>query len=147
MRLLIAFGLMALCVVIHAGGVMSAVRWTRRRVDGVAGFWSMTWRLVRVAGWMVLLHLVEIVAWSLLYVAKDALPDLPTAVYFSAVTYTTTGYGDVVLPEMWRLVGGVEALTGILMCGWSTGFFFAVVSQMYKAQSNAPGIAPTTSPQ
>ena len=30
----------------------------------------------------------------------------------------------------WRLVGGVEALTGILMCGWSTGFFFAVVGLM-----------------
>ena len=57
-------------------------------------------------------------------------PDLASALYFSAVTYTTTGYGDVVLPEGWRLVGGVEALTGILMCGWSTGFFFAVVSRM-----------------
>jgi hypothetical protein len=34
------------------------------------------------------------------------------------------------LPEKWRLVGGVEALTGILMCGWSTGFFFAVVGLM-----------------
>src|SRR5438045_4126708 len=39
------------------------------------------------------------------------------AVYFSAVTYTTTGYGDVVLPAEWRLDGAVEALTGILMCG------------------------------
>jgi hypothetical protein len=37
-----------------------------------------------------------------------------------------------VLPERWRLVGGIEALTGILMCGWSTGFFFAVVGRMYQ---------------
>jgi hypothetical protein len=29
-------------------------------------------------------------------------------------------------------VGGVEALTGILMCGWSTGIFFAVVSRMHS---------------
>ena len=57
--------------------------------------------------------------------------DLPSSIYFSAVTYTTTGYGDLVLPADLRLVGGVEALTG-LMCGWSTGFFFAVVSGLER---------------
>ena len=62
------------------------------------------------------------------------MPDFTTAAYFSAVTYTTTGYGDLVLPEEWRLVGGVEALTGILMCGWSAAFFFAVVSQTNEAR-------------
>ena len=50
-------------------------------------------------------------------------------VYFSAVIYTTVGYGDLVLPQEWRLVGAVEGLTGILMCGPSTGLFFAVVSK------------------
>lgn len=59
------------------------------------------------------------------------MPDLATASYFSAVTYTTTGYGDLVLPAEWRLVGGVEALTGILMCGLSTGMFFAVFSEIF----------------
>jgi hypothetical protein len=58
------------------------------------------------------------------------MPDLRTSVYFSAVTYTTTGYGDLVLPNEWRLVGAIEALSGILMCGWSTGFFFAIVSRL-----------------
>jgi hypothetical protein len=60
------------------------------------------------------------------------MPDLASALYFSAVTYTTTGYGDLVLAEEWRLLGAVEALTGILMCGWSTGFFFAVVNRLYE---------------
>ena len=59
------------------------------------------------------------------------MPDLPSAFYFSAVTYTTTGYGDLVLPKEWRLVGGVEALTGILMCGLSTGLFFAVFAKVF----------------
>jgi hypothetical protein len=69
-----------------------------------------------------------------MYFLFGAMPDLPSAFYFSAVTYTTTGYGDLVLPEQWRLVGGVEALTGILMCAWSSGFFFAVVGRMYESQ-------------
>jgi voltage-gated potassium channel Kch len=61
-----------------------------------------------------------------------------TAAYFSAVTYTTTGYGDLVLPEEWRIVGAVEALTGILMCGLSTGMFFAVFSRTFKLDGPHP---------
>ena len=77
------------------------------------------------------LHLLQILVWAFLYAWRGAMPDFTTAAYFSAVTYTTTGYGDLVLPEEWRLVGGVEALTGILMCGLSTGMFFAVFSDIF----------------
>lgn len=123
---------MALCVASHAFGVAAAAR--RFSFDASGRFRQWTWTFVRVAGWMILIHLIEITIWALFYVWRDAMPDLPSALYFSAVTYTTTGYGDLVLPENWRLVGAVEALTGILMCGWSTGFFFAVVSQMMQAE-------------
>jgi Ion channel len=135
-KLLIAWCLMALCVAIHAGGVTSALHWARRRRPYSAQqFWRWTWLFISVAGWMILLHLCEITVWALFYFSTEAIADLQSAFYFSAVTYTTTGYGDLVLPEEWRLVGGVEALTGILMCGWSTGFFFAVVNRMYEAHA------------
>jgi hypothetical protein len=129
-RLFLACSLMAVCVVIHAAGVT----WALRRLGETAvtrGFWSSTAQFVLVAVWIVLLHLVEIFLWAVAYVWNGAMPDLQSALYFSAVTYTTTGYGDLVLPQQWRLYGGVEALTGILMCGWSTGFFFAIVSRLY----------------
>ena len=87
---------------------------------------------------MILLHLLEIIVWGLLYFWTDAMADLHSAFYFSTVTYTTTGYGDLVLPREWRFVGGIEVLTGMLMCGWSTGFFFAVVSQMYDFEPKGP---------
>ena len=93
----------------------------------------MTWRLLRVAWRLVLLHLVEIVVWGLFYWWQKCLPDAESSFYFSAVTYTTVGYGDLVLPQEWRLVGAVEGLTGILMCGLSTGLFFAVVSKLLAA--------------
>lgn len=81
------------------------------------------------------MHLIEITVWALFYFWAEGMPDLHSSFYFSGVTYTTTGYGDLVLPKEWRLVGAVEALTGILMCGWSTGFFFAVVSRMHQQQA------------
>ena len=129
-KLLLVWALMASCVVIHASGVTAAMRWLRLHPHRSTRFWVWTWLFVRLAGWMIFLHLIEIAVWALFYEWQGAIPDLQSALYFSTVTYTTTGYGDVLLPREWRLEGGVEALTGILMCGWSTGFFFAVLSRM-----------------
>jgi hypothetical protein len=134
-RLLAALSMMALCVVIHAGGVAWALRALKARAARAPRSWTDTWVFVLIAAWMVVLHLVEVSSWAAFYVWRGAIPDLESAMYFSAVTYTTTGYGDIVLPADWRLVGGIEALTGILMCGFSTGFFFAVVSRVYESRS------------
>jgi voltage-gated potassium channel Kch len=129
-KLLLAWSLLAVCVAIHAFGLTSALRWLRGRPSLMDGnFLPATWMLIRVAGWVLILHLLEISLWAFVYFWSQALPDLDSAFYFSGVTYTTTGYGDIVLPQPWRMVGAVEALTGILMCGWSTAFFFAVVTR------------------
>jgi ion channel len=132
-RLLVGCSLMAICVIVHAGGVTWALR-RLRETPIPRGFWRSTRMFVLVALWIVLLHVVEIFLWALVYVWNGAIADLPSAIYFSAVTYTTTGFGDIVLPREWRLDAGMEALTGILMCGWSTGFFFAIVSRLYGPQ-------------
>ena len=135
LKLVIAWILMALCVTVHVVGLTAAIRWEKRRLlMAQVPFWSSTWILICFAGWTVLLHLVEIAFWAFVYTWKQAMPDLQSAFYFSMVTYTTTGYGDLVLPKEWRLVGGVEALTGILMCGLSTGFFFAAVSKIFRSR-------------
>jgi len=134
-KLLIGWLFMGLCVAVHAIGTMGLLR-KIYRAPAMAdpGFWVPTWVLVRIAGWIVLLHLIEISLWALLYWVGRAMPDIYAAFYFSAVTYTTTGYGDLTLPEPWRLIGGIEALTGILMCGWSTGFFFALVNRLANSR-------------
>jgi len=137
-KVLVAWALVASCVVIHAAGVTAAMRLVRRHPARSSAFWPWTWLFVRLAGWMIVLHLIEIALWASFYQWQHAMPDLQSALYFSAVTYTTTGYGDLVLPQPWRLEGGIEALTGILMCGWSTGFFFAVLSRMFDAVPGRP---------
>ena len=141
-KLLLAWCLMALCVVIHAAGIAATLRWWDRTARP-SGFWAWTWLLVGVAGWMIFVHLAEISAWALVYAGAGVMPDLAAAFYFSAVTYTTTGYGDLTLPETWRLVGGVEALTGILMAGLSTGLFVTVVSRMVQAVRPGKGSVST----
>ena len=131
-KLIIAWCLMALCVVIHATGLTAAFTWMKGKSAAIEDrFWLATGTLICVVSWTVLMHLLQIAVWAFFYAWKHGMPDLQSAFYFSAVTYTTTGYGDLVLPKAWRLVGGVEALTGILMCGLSTGLFFAVFAKIF----------------
>ena len=131
-KLLLAFGVMAACVIVHA----SMVSWLLRRLRAVpvpgSRFWPATFVCIRVAAWIVGCHLIEIGFWALVYLLDPEIQGLETAIYFSAVTYTTTGYGDILLSPDWRMVGGIEALTGILMCGWSAAFFFAVLTRLYR---------------
>jgi hypothetical protein len=92
----------------------------------------MTW-------WLILFHLAEIALWGLFYLWWGCLPDAEAAFYFAGVTYTSIGFGDLVLAKPWRLLGPIEGLTGILMCGLSAGFFFAVVSRIYASRLEAKG--------
>jgi hypothetical protein len=138
-KLLLAWCLMALCVVIHAVGLTLLVRALGRRPTVKR---ASIWRLTALTGSIMLLHTIEIAVWAVFYAWRQALPDLQSSLYFSAVTYTTTGYGDIVLPTGWHLFAGVEALTGILMTGLSTGFFFAVVNRMLTAAGTPLDPAP-----
>ena len=135
-KLLTAWCLLALTVTIHAAGLSALLRRASSRPPD-RRFWSVTGLLVWLAGRLVILHLAEIAVWALFYWWQKCLPDAESSFYFSGVTYTTVGYGDLVLPQEWRLLGPVEGLTGILMCGLSTGFFFAVLSKFLVAKSAA----------
>ena len=133
-RLLQGSMLLALTVAIHTV-VLSAMlsRINKRHRDNVPlSFAAYSWLLARIATVTVLAHLLEIALWAGYYAWKEALPTLETSFYFSSVTYATIGYGDIVLPETWRLLAAMEGLTGILMCGWSGAFFFVVVSKLHS---------------
>jgi hypothetical protein len=136
LRILFAWVLLALTVMIHAAGLAAVARrmlGSSLVVD--ARFWSVTRLLIRVAWLLLLLHLVEIALWALFFWWQKCLPDMESSIYFSGVTYATVGYGDLVLPQEWRLFGPIEGLTGILMCGLSVSFFFAIVSKIFRVHT------------
>jgi hypothetical protein len=136
--ILIAWVLVALTVTVHAAGLAFLLSgWARWHALPPTRFWPITWLLIRVTWWLILIHLIEISVWGLFYLWKGCMPDAESAFYFAGVTYTTIGYGDLVLQEPWRLLGPIEGLTGILMCGLSAGIFFAVVSRIFLSRSDA----------
>jgi voltage-gated potassium channel len=82
------------------------------------------------------LHLLEILLWAGFY-RWLCFPSWESAFYFSASSYATVGYGDVVLPWMWRTLGPVESIIGVLMCGLSASFLFAIVSRLVDGEARA----------
>src|SRR5215831_14254980 len=101
-KTLSALLLVAACVSTHAAGLSAAFRWMPRRHESYSAYWRRTRVFIALAAWMILLHLVEIVFWAFFFHWNGTMPDAASAVYFSAVTYTTLGYGDLVLPHEWR---------------------------------------------
>lgn len=129
-QILSAGGLVVGTVFLHAVGFDVLLRaMFRSHALDTSGFRPVIRLVIGLTCWLILIHLVEIGVWGLFYVWQGCLPDAETALYFSGVTYTTVGYGDLVLPKPWRLLAPLEALTGMLMGGLSTGLFFAFVQR------------------
>jgi hypothetical protein len=133
-----AFVLLGLTVLINAFGLTLAMRRLHLvNVATTAHLRKSTWLLIRLATWVVAIHTVAISTWAFFYWWQECLPTFESSFYFSIITYTTVGYGDIILEADWRLLAGVEALTGILMCGLSTGYFFAVVNRLHTLRVHA----------
>ena len=88
--------------------------------------------LARLVVGLLFVHCLEAVIWATYYLADNRFANLETALYFSLTSYTTIGYGDVVLGENIRLVGAIEGLAGTFMCGWSVALLVSVTQFIIK---------------
>ena len=157
-HLALGFVLIGVSVVVHGVGtlvVIGRMAAALRRAGCPRGGIASGVLTVRVVGSLLMLHLVEAAAWAALYWLAGSMPDGETALYFSLTSYTTVGYGDVVLPPDRRLLGPLEAATGILMFGWSTGVMAAAISRIYgdqlrrlaEPQAPSAGVATGSAPR
>jgi hypothetical protein len=133
--LIAAFILAFLSALIHAIGLLGLLYWQTRQWPKIEADFRPRRNLpafLLVFGVILGLHLAEIGLWAGFYVWRNCLPDLESSIYFSAASYSTLGYGDVVLSRAWRLVGVMESVTGALLLGWSAAFFFTVVHRLFE---------------
>jgi voltage-gated potassium channel len=135
---LIGAVLIAITVAIHAVGTAYLVRHLASTFLERTGGWGLKRvlsALMLAALILVFLHAIEIIVWAGAYkaiVPSGELADFESVVYFSFVTFTTLGYGDITLSEGYRLLSGIQALNGILLVGWSTALMFAVVQKAWQ---------------
>ncbi len=131
--LLILFILVSACVAIHDAGMILGLRWLDRTAPQHGHHFTlpaMFWVLIRVVYGLLVLHILQITVWAASYQWSGCFPDFATSFYYSTTSYSTVGYGDVIPPGNWRILGVVEAVTCILMFGWSTDVLFSVVNHL-----------------
>jgi hypothetical protein len=132
--------LVTLTLCIQCAGMAVLIRWARANIErGVARLSSFRAAvlMIRSSTLMVVLHFSQIFLWSVFY-SQYCLLSWESSFYFSASSYSTVGYGDVVLPHVCRLLGPVESVTGVLMCGISVSCLFAVATRLVERASGAP---------
>jgi len=130
-QLFIASAMVLVTVIVHLTGLAMLVRILRShhrlmrpmRVSPLA-------LLLGAALGIFAIHTIEIWLYALLYLRIGASTDFEQALYFSTVTYSTLGYGDLLLSKDWRILGAIEATTGIIMLGWSTAFLVSLLAKL-----------------
>lgn len=137
LQLLVAFALAITTVVIHGAGTARLLAYVSRR--GLIEYrhrsaGSRVSILTRLAAALLLLHLAEMIIWAAAFTAVGVFPEFETSLYYSLKSFTTVGYGDVLPPESWRLLGPLEAAVGVLMLGWSTGIIVAAVQRIHDVR-------------
>ena len=133
LNIAIAAFVIVLTTGIHAGGMILAIRIIRLcgkrlrlRLQRTHIYWVGGIVLL-----MFLVSLVEVLVWAATYLGLNAIQGFEQALYFSMVTFTTLGYGEIVLDERWRLLASFEATNGIIMFGWTTAIVIAAVQRIY----------------
>ena len=93
--------------------------------------------IIFTASSLLILHLVQASIWACTYYLIPGITEFQTmekAIYFSLVTFTTLGYGDITIGSEYRLLAGLEAINGILLIGWSTALMFSLFQFILKRE-------------
>jgi voltage-gated potassium channel len=131
----VAAAIVSLCLMIHIGGILLMAEWILRRREAFerkASRRQFVLLIIMLFGGILLLHLIQTTLWAVFYYARNLFSDFETSLYFSMVSFTTIGYGDVLLPRRWRLLGVIEGFSGVVLCGVSTAFIFAVINALFQ---------------
>lgn len=118
----------AATVMIHTFGLILLTRWMSWIVHWFRlhrhSFAQSVAMVTTVIG-LFLVHTVEVWTWAATYILIGVVPGLEPALYFSTVTFSTLGYGDITPLPGWRLLAALEAVNGFILIGWSTAYLVA----------------------
>ncbi len=124
-------------IAMHAVCTSSWIDYMRTRYDEnqIQSRFGEIKALTLTAVVLLLIHTAEVLLWAVTYylvVDRQQLSSFEDAAYFSTVTFASLGYGDIVLIGSWRMLSAFQAMTGLLVFGWSTALLFTVVQRIWQ---------------
>lgn len=144
-------GMLVLIVLIHGASMRAITTHVVRRTK-VIGTNPSQWRadvlLSSVILLMLAVHLVETGVWTTVLVRSHLVNDWREAGYFAANTYTTLGYGEVILSEPWKMLAPIMAISGLFTFGWTGSVLVDVVARVNRLKDLAeePSSSPASTP-
>ena len=132
-NLLLSGVMVGATVTIHFAGLLILMWMLRARGHNFRAHESVFGQIaaiVFVVLGLVAIHTAEIWLYAIVFYGLGALQHFEEALYFSTTSFTTIGFGDVVLDRKWRLLGAIEGANGLILFGWSTAFLFSVTARM-----------------
>lgn len=136
-QIVLGAGLVGLTVVIQAAFMLAGLRVIENLRTHERKFTHQhaTLIIVLFVLFMFFAVVVDVWIWAAVYLATGAIEAFEEALYFSTTTFTTLGYGDVVLGREWRLLASFEAANGLIIFGWMTALVIAVIQRFYSWSS------------
>ena len=137
--LLVGTAIVVPMVIFHVAGLLFLSQLLKRLAkrspeqDPLALWWFLTVAVLAILG----IHTVEAWCWGAVYLALGEFATMKDALYFSVVTSTTLGYGDMLLSERWRLLSTFEAMGGLILFGVSTAYLLALLRRFLDSDGAA----------
>ena len=91
--------------------------------------------LCAVSLWLMVSMSTTVWVWALYFLWSGALGNLETAMYFSLVSFTTLGFGDIILDRSHRLLSGMLAANGLVLFGLTTAMMIDLIRDLYTARN------------
>lgn len=133
--LIIGLPVMLLCLAIQASLTGVSFQYYLRHLPA-GGVQLKMWGSIRLLMAVMLIlmlgNLLQISIWGVLFLWLGEFTDLYEAVYHSAVNYASLGYGDIVMSANRKMLGPLEAVNGVLMCGMTAGVLMAILQEQVK---------------
>lgn len=135
-QIVLGSALLTLCALIHVGFVAFLVPFLAHMAERMERSASRLRTLIITSLNVLILlvaHTLQVWAWAFAFFVMRAFEDFPTSFYFATATYTTLGYGDLLLDPGLRIFGTFAAITGLLTFGISTALLMGVIVRLLPA--------------
>ncbi|NVP53653.1 ion channel [Mycoplana rhizolycopersici] len=127
---------MIVVIFVHGAGIRTINRRFNRawvHVTGTTALWRLDLLLAIAIGSLATLHFAETLLWATPLVLLGIVPNLRDSYYFVLQSYTTLGDGTVRLPDDWRLIGPIVAMSGLFTFGWTVSVLVNIMTAFGKA--------------